>query len=192
MTDRGENLSPNRRAELARAFPQRYTNDALMSVSVLSENRFSNRWQSFPLQVGTEFISIPHRIYYAPPSLQINQLTPLQCEILDCLFTRHHDGFVRQARLTRIILSKAPWIPCFVVPLVGEYVVEILRVIHGNLNHLESALYARFVRENSGFFALTEQRVISYWNCYYRWSIKRSEYPGFLILDYLTSIAKDA
>jgi hypothetical protein len=73
---------------------------------------------------------------------------------------------------------------------VGEYVVEILRVIQENLTYLEKSIYADFVRANPDFLNLTEQRVASYWDCYYR-SIKKEAYPGFLILDFLKSITKD-
>lgn len=186
-------MSADRRGDLARAFPSALRQDALTAISVLSGSCISPGFSHcFSLRLQGGPIFIPYRIYYYAPNPQNNRLTPLQSEMLDCLFTRHHDGFVRQARLTRIIRCKATWTPCFVVPLIGEYVVEILRIIYENLDHLEGALYSRFVRENPEFLALTEQRVISYWNCYYRWSIKRTEYPGFLILDYLKSIAKDA
>ena len=110
-------------------------------------------------------------------------------EILDCLFTRHHDGFVRQTHLGRIIRSRNAWIPYFVVPLVGEYVVEILQVICENLIYLETSIYAEFLRSNPEFLELTEKRVLSYWDCYYR-SIKKQEYPGLLILDFFKSITK--
>jgi hypothetical protein len=176
--------------ELAQAFPSALRHDALVALSALSENRFSSRWRAFSVRLGNELISVPYRIYYDPPVPETLRLTGRQSEILDCLFTRHHDGLIRQKHLARIIRSHDAWIPCFVVPLVGEYVVEILQLIHDNLTCLERSIYADFVRANPEFLALTEQRVISYWDCYYR-SIKRDEYPGFLIMNFLKSIAKD-
>jgi hypothetical protein len=176
--------------ELVQAFPSTLRKDARTALSVLSENPYSSRWQTFSVRLRNELVSIPNRIYYEPPVLQTFQLTKLESELLDCLFTRHHDGFVRQKHLAQIIRSQNVWIPCFVVPLVGEYVVEILRLIQENLTHLETSIYADFVRANPEFLALTEQRVISYWNCYYR-SIRKEEYPAFLVLDFLKSIVKD-
>jgi hypothetical protein len=70
-------------------------------------------------------------------------------------------------------------------------VIEILQVIHENLTYLDTSVYAEFLRSNLEFLDLTEQRVLSYWDCYYR-SIKKQEYLGFLILDYFKSIAKRA
>jgi len=176
--------------ELTQAFPSALGKDVLRALSVLSENRYSSRWQAFSVYLGSELLSIPSRIYYDPPALQAMRLTRLESEILDCLLTRHHDGFVRQKHLARIIRSQNAWVPCFVFPLVGEYVVEILRVIQENLTYLEKSIYADFVRANPDFLNLTEQRVASYWDCYYR-SIKKEAYPGFLILDFLKSITKD-
>ena len=102
----------------------------------------------------------------------------MESELLDCLFTRHNDGLVRQTHLARIIWSTSPWIPCFVVPLLGEYVIEIIQLIQDNLPHINIPAYTDFVRANPEFMVLTEKRVMSYWNCYYR-STKREDYPGF-------------
>jgi len=176
--------------ELAQAFPSALRKEVLSALSVLSENRYSYRWQAFSVHLGSELLSIPSRIYYDPHGLQAMRLTRLESEILDCLLTRHHDGFVRQKHLVRIIRSQNAWVPCFVFPLVGEYVVEILRVIQENLTYLETPIYRDFVRANPEFLNLTEQRVVSYWDCYYR-SIKKQGYPGFLILDFLKAITKD-
>jgi hypothetical protein len=38
---------------------------------------------------------------------------------------------------------------------------------------------------NSAFMALTEQRAISYWSCYYRHDFARGEYPALVALDKL-------
>jgi hypothetical protein len=176
--------------ELVQAFPSELRNDARIALSVLSENRYSSRWHPFPLRLGNELLEIPDRIYYDPPELQTFPTTRLQSELLDCLFTRHHDGIVREKHLARIIRSQNIWVPCFVIPLIGEYVVEILRVIQENLPHLDTLAYVNFVRDNPEFLALTGQRVISYWDCYYR-SIPKEEYPGFRVLDFLKSIAKN-
>ena len=98
---------------------------------------------------------------------------------------------MRQSHLAHIIRSQNAWIPCFVVALVGEYVAEILQVIHENLPHLTRSLYAEFLHSNLEFLDLTERRVVSYWDCYYR-SIKKQDYPGFLIIDFLRSLTKSA
>jgi hypothetical protein len=175
--------------ELVQSFPLALHEDVRTALSLLPEDRYSGNWNFFSVRYGEEFLSIPHRIHLDPPLLQRVRLTALQSELLDCLFTRHHDGFVRQRHLGRIIKSKNDWAPCFVIPLVGDYVVEILQVIQSNLPNLDTSIYAEFARANPEFLELTGNRVISYWDCYYR-SFRREEYPGFLVLDFLKSIVK--
>src|SRR5262249_2124339 len=125
--------------ELASASPSAIRQGALVAISTLSENRFSSRWRTLSMRLGQEFLALPQRIYHAPPVLETLRLNSLQTELLDCLFTRHHDGFVRQIHLGRIIRSPNAWIPYFVMPLVGEYVVELLQVIQENLTFLDTS-----------------------------------------------------
>ncbi len=71
------------------------------------------------------------------------RLSSLQKELVDCLLTRHHNGYDRQSHLERIINSPNIWIPPFVVQLVGEYVIEILQIIDNNLRSLNTPAYAQ-------------------------------------------------
>ncbi len=173
--------------ELIRSFPSQLHVEVEVVLSVLSEDQHSGNWQFFAVRFGEEFLSIPYRIYFDPPSLETVRLTALQLELFDCLFTRHHDGLVRQKHLERIIRSRNRWVPCLIVPLVGEYVVEILRVIQTNLPSLDASIYADFARANPDYLELTAKRVMSYWDCYYR-SIPKEEYPGFRIVNFLKSL----
>ena len=76
----------------------------------------------------------------------------------------------------------------YVVRLLGEYVVEISTLILERLTAQSSftwPAYREFVRANSAFMALTEQRAVSYWGCYYRGDLARDEYPALVALDKL-------
>jgi hypothetical protein len=134
---------------------------------------------------------MPGRIHNDPELIHVAQLTELQREIIDCILTRHSDGFVREQNLARIIRSKNAWVPPFVIQLVGEYVIEILRVVHANLQNLDGAAYRTFLRANPAFFATTQRRVISYWNCYYR-NYPREQYVGFQLLEFFKSLVGDS
>ena len=46
----------------------------------------------------------------------------------------------------------------------------------------KAVLYGAFIAANPQFLELTAQRVESYWNCYYRHSFRRDEYPGFALI----------
>jgi hypothetical protein len=133
-------------------------------------------------------VALPQRIYHRPPSwFGAIQLSTVQKKLVACLMTRHNDGFVRQHYLSQVIRCGSVWVPPFVIQLTGEYVVEILQDIHANLSGLDQTLYGEFLTANPNFLALTEQRMISYWNCYYR-RIKREEYIGFQVLTFFKSL----
>jgi len=167
------------------AFPAALHGDVLAALAVLPEN--PRVFGTFSVRVGGEAVMLPERIYH-PTIAVADKLTPLQQELIHCLMTRHQDGFVRQEYLARIIGSRRPWVCPFVVKLVGEYVIEILQVIQQNLGGLDSSMYRHFLTENPEFLAITGQRVVSYWDCYYR-DHRRGEYVGFQVLEYLRSIA---
>ncbi len=117
---------------------------------------------------------------------RVAALSATQQTILQCLYTRHHDGFVRQRSVQQAIGSPHAWVVPFVVQLLGKYVIEIMVAIRDSLSDLDApasiqqALYGRFLAENPAFLELTSQRVASYWKCYYRSRYPcRTEYPGF-------------
>jgi hypothetical protein len=174
--------------KLIEAFPASLQEDARITVSVLGESRLLPK-QDIPARVSGQDVFLPIRIYNEPIKEETLDLTPLQRQLLSCLFTRHHDGFVRQQRLTKIITSGHEWIPPFVIRLVGEYVIEILAVIHSNLGSLNRTLYRDFLKENQAFFSLTEQRVQSYWSCNYR-MVPKGDYVGFKLIDHFKSMLK--
>src|SRR6185312_1590283 len=59
----------------------------------------------FSVQVCGEAVTIPYRLYHSPSQIMTEHLTDLEKELVDCLLTRHHDGFVRQRHLEQIIRS---------------------------------------------------------------------------------------
>jgi hypothetical protein len=164
---------------LTRAFPSLVGEDARKAVAVLPETRLA--WTTFSARVGGETVAIPYRIYHNPGKIDRASLTPLQSEIVDCLLTRHHSGYVREKYLRCILARNGMWIPPFILQLVGEYVVEILQLIHQNIDSVDSSTYGEFLMENPEFMNLVEQRVISYWDCYYR-TRPREEYVGFQLI----------
>jgi hypothetical protein len=177
--------------ELANAFPSAVRRDALIALSALPEP-FLPLDSRFSVRVAGEAVLMPTRIYYDVALIDTHRLSSLQTEIVDCLLTRHHNGFVRQKYLERIVRSANVWVPPFVVQLVGEYVIEILQFIGNNLSSLNTPAYEQFVQSNPEFIALTECRVMSYWNEYYRRSHPdRDNYVGFRLMRFLKALAKD-
>ena len=167
---------------LVNAFPSALRDDALRVVSVLPQT--SPNTHSFCVEIGNDTVWIPYRIYHDPTLIDSASLTPTQNELLACLLTRHHDGLIREAYLSKILNSKQVWVPPFVVQLVGEYVIEIIRSIRDSVQYLDPGVYRAFLTRNPLFYRTTKARVISYWNCYHR--AERSEdYAGFQVLEFL-------
>jgi len=175
--------------ELASAFPAVLRQDALKACAAFPTVRALGR--SFSVRVGGESVTIPCRVHFDPPLIRLLFLTSPQRELADCLLTRHTDGFVRQRHLARIIGLRRNWIPPFVVQLAGEYVIEILTLISERLPLLDRSLYGEFVRGNPAFLDLTGQRIMSYWDCYYR-NVRREDYVGFKILEFFRSLQHSA
>ncbi len=142
---------------------------------------------------------IPGRLYNdEPPTDAVASLSSRQRQLLHCLYSRHCDGVVRQHHLEKAVGSMDSWVVPYVVQLVGEYVVEILVAIcdelvdlvtPGTCGHLA---YGQFIVDNPAFFARTQRRVVSYWNCYYRGRYASfRDYPGCTLLDLFRSAASD-
>jgi hypothetical protein len=169
-------------AGLVAAFPASLRERVLAALETFPEPEHPSA-EGFSVKVAGEMITVPYRLYHSPSQIKAEHLTDLEKEIVDCLLTRHHDGFVRQLRLERIIRSGNPWVPPFVVQLLGEYSIEIIGVIHEHLNSLDRPLYREFLQANPEFFTQTAQHVESYWDRYYR-VLPREEYIGFKVLEF--------
>jgi hypothetical protein len=167
-------------SDLVKAFPRSVKNDALSLATRLSKPQFSSH--TFSVLVSGEAIEIPYRTFYDPAAFPKGILTVVQTGLFGCLLTRHHNGFIREEHLKNILRSDEDWIPAYVIQLVGEYIVEIVQLIRDNLEQLPQDVYRNFLLQNLPFWQTTKQRVISYWDCYYR-GYKRAEYPGFHVVD---------
>lgn len=172
------------------AFPSRLAGDVRAVLALVPDAGFAPVLP-FEVEVQGETVTIPSRIYSEEPGTDLQRpLTPLQQVILHCLYTRHHDGLVRQRNLEQIVASDEPWVVPFVMQLAGEYVLEILEAISRGLPGLftpgsaQRRLYGEFIARNPAFFARTERRVVSYWSCYYRWNYGAfGTYPGSVLLE---------
>lgn len=136
------------------------------------------------VNLNGELLTIPCRVYFNEPKFEKEEtLTNQQKTILNCIFLRHHNGYIRQRRLEKIE-SIEYWVTPFTIQLLGEYVIEILEVIYKQLDDNKLENYKRFAAENSKYYQQTESRMISYWNEYYRHRFpKLKNYVGRIIFD---------
>jgi len=181
-------------AIMERAFPRALDRDARVARALFRE-KVTQTEQMIGVFVDGELVEIPYRIY-TPGDPGLWTASPRQRLMVAALLTRHSNGYVREANLRLILPSAEPWIVPFVMQLVGEYVWHILALIWENIEVLDRQAYATFLRANPEFYQRTRQRVISYWDCYYRpgtyYGGTRDEYVGFKLLTHLDSlIAKE-
>lgn len=183
---------------LLAAFPAALRTDAVEVAQAMPVARLPAT-RPFAVGVEGEPVVIPYRLYNPEPtSAVVETLSPTQRTMLACLYTRHHDGHVRQRYLRRVAEEVHPWVAPFVVQLVGEYVVEIVSAVREYLVGIEvpgsclRLVYGRFARENRAFLDLTYQRAASYWDCYYRnLYAARRYYPAFDVLDSLRVVGRE-
>jgi hypothetical protein len=181
----------------AAAFPTALADDVRIAQAAMPPGPYP-RLSPFTVSVAGEAVAIPSRINNPEPTqARLAALTLRQQIIVSCLYTRHCDGYVRQRHVERVIRTPEPWIVPFVVQLVGEYVLEILVAIEHGLSEADAAdsafraLYGGFLAANPDFFARTERRVVSYWNCYHRHDHPDfARYPGAHLLNVLRSMAE--
>jgi hypothetical protein len=172
--------------QIVRGFPVALRDDVDVVTAVLPEPTHVLEARAQRVSVQGEEVEIAARIYDPDPvGSAIERLNDVQRLIAACVYSRHHDGYVRQSACGAILPSTEPWVVPYVVQLLGEYVVEISGLILERLTAQSSfsrPSYREFVRANSAFMALTEQRAISYWSCYYRRDFTRGEYPVLVAL----------
>lgn len=186
------------RETLLNAFPQTLRKDVGIVLNILPfdvnevklchgqthkvENLIHPNIQTVNLQ--GELLTVPCRVYFNEPAIEKEMnLTNRQKTILNCIFLRHHNGYIRQSRLEKIVNNEY-WITPFTFQLLGEYVVEILNVLDEQLDDDKLENYKRFAIENPKYYQQTESRMISYWNEYYRRKFpKLKNYVGRIIFD---------
>ena len=140
---------------------------------------------NYTVSLEEEQLVIPYRLYFNEPSPEHeNNLTDIQKTILNCIYLRHHDGYLRQVRLEKLVDKTEPWIIPFTLQLLGEYVLEILHVLDKHIHPETIDNYVRIVKENPKYWQKTESRMVSYWNEYYRFQFpKLKDYPGRQLVD---------
>ncbi len=184
--------------EFEKAFPSYLKEDIFgieNNTSVPSSN-YGIRGGCFTVLVNNEVIQIPERHHlqkiqnvhiFDRLSAKDAGLSDKQRAIIDCFYSRHCDGYVRENHCKKIIQYSLnhEWVVPYILRLTGEYVVEILDIIASNLDKINNPLFNTFIKNNKEFYELIRQRVQSYWNCYYRTAYpKKNEYPGFKIMDF--------
>lgn len=147
----------------------------------------------YQVMLDGEVLTIPSRIYVEADLLWANSgRSALERSIACSLGTRHHNGYVREACLTRLLAAPQPWMAPFIVQLVGEYVDEIVQGIETALPTFAPgmrAALAAFVRDNPRYLDKTESRSISYRPFHH--NVYCADYAGKRVVAWLRALGRD-
>jgi hypothetical protein len=164
------------------AFPSGMSGDVRAVLEVVPRDELGATEHGFDVFVANEQVRIPSRVYFRePPARTVTGLSEPQRLVLAALFTRHHDGFVRE-RSVRVIGSGAdPWVAPFVVQLLGEYVTEIGQTI-GTVIPADRGIYRAFAEANPAYCRVVCSRMVNYWSLYYRRQVTSfADYPAYRV-----------
>jgi len=140
---------------------------------------------NFVVDVDKEKIQIPYRVYLNKPQHEkIKQLNQTQKDIFNCIYSRHHNGRIRQESLENLNNRYSYWITPYRIQLLGEYVYEIIETLSIQLDNTVIDNCKRFLAENPTIAKRTKDRIVSYYGIYYSWNHpKFKDYLGKTIFD---------
>jgi len=121
---------------------------------------------------GNEVI-FPYRIYFS--DIELDGLSCDERMVLHCIYSRHHDGYIREKHVRAILAEDFPaWVIPYLVKVSDEYIVEILEVIYDKLKGRDTDDFKAYCTENRNAFCKSYNRMVSYWNEFYR-----NQHPDF-------------
>lgn len=126
-----------------------------------------------------------YRVYFHEPRPELeNELTETQKQILNCIYTRHHNGYIREKRLKNLFGFDHEWILPYKLQLLGEYVIEILFELDKHITDENIQQYKQLTLNNRKYWEQTKSRMGSYWNEHYRYPNykKTKDYIGYKIM----------
>lgn len=80
-------------------FPSELRKDFDELINYIPELNYND---VFEIKLRNEIITIPYRIYNDFELFRSFRVNKLQKVMLNCILTRHHDGFVRQKKLLEL------------------------------------------------------------------------------------------
>ena len=166
------------------SFPKELHSDVKKVINILpiKEDCINENYTTYLL--NNENLKMYSRIYFDEPNQElIDNLTSKQKIILNCIYTRHHNGYLRQQKVEKLIESKEYFVTPFMIQLIGELIFEILVPINDSVDK-NTKNYVKFIEENQIYWNLTKSRMISYWNEYYRKEHEKlKNYIGYKLVE---------
>lgn len=150
------------------AFPSELKLDLQIVLEILPHFNYS--YDMIEYQYHHQMIKIPYRIYIDDiETSKIAQLSPVQKEILYCIYTRSSNGYIREKYINELLqLDFDKWVIPFIIKVCDEYVIEILALVYEKLKDRNNDDLKAFCLENKVAICRSYSRMISYWNEFYR------------------------
>lgn len=168
-------------------FPKELKKEALL----VSNKMLENTWHRSGLIISTdtsiwqitkeESVCFPYRIYLSDSIDDLNaSFSPVQKLIYHCIFTRSNNGYIRENHTEALLKCETPyWAVPYILKVCDEYVVEILELVYSQLSKNDTSMYKNFCKLNIRKFLHSHNRMISYWNEFYRYKYpKYNDYIG--------------
>lgn len=165
-------------------FPKHCRSDLRAVLRAFPEIRrdrvtFLQAFDAIEYRLREETVQIPYRTYFSEVDEQkMQSLSVAQKKILYCLYTRHHDGRLRERYIKALLqFELSEWEIPYLVKLCDEYVLEIIETIYESIKERDNSDLKAFCVRNQEQLRKSYARMTSYWNAYYR-DRQLSQYVG--------------
>lgn len=153
-----------------------YNNEGVAGSSLIHRSKYAVRFNN-------DILSISYRIYFNEPDpIAVRKLTETQRKILNCIYLKHHNGYIRQHQLEALAGLNEDWLIPHTLDLLGDYVLEILQILDRVITDDNILYYRAFIKDNPKYWQRIVSRMTSYWNRYYRWDgvgNRKGAFPDF-------------
>ena len=173
---------------IQKAFPSYLQKDADKIADFLQQND-PKSFKTIGTEVvclNGEVLELPQRVYFGEFNTQ--NLTLVQEQMLNCLYLCHCNGHLREFYLRELLAVKEDFVLPFIAKLFGDYVIEILEVLHRELPNNICDRLKVFFRKNPLYQKRIESRIASYWDLFYRNA--QSDFKKYIGYQLFQTIAK--
>lgn len=163
----------NKRKKIIYGFPKELHDDVLTVLKVIPKKAYVPKDISYYVStyiLSSGEIHLPGQVYFYEPTIEdMYSLTERQQTILHCIYSRSHDGYMREKHITAILSTDLPeWTLPYIVKVCEESVIDILKVVYASLEGKDTEQIKQFCANNYESFYQSYNRMISYWNAFYR------------------------
>ena len=141
--------------------------------------------ENVEIKIHSETIVLTDRLCFAEPKPELeNNLTDTQKQILNCIYTRHLNGYIREKRLKNLLNFDHEWILPFKLQLLGEFVIEILFELDKHITDKNIKQLKQLTLDNKKYWQQTKSRMVSWWDADYRHRNYKNikDYIGYKIM----------